>query len=143
MKQNKFPGRCKCGCEVPAYAGSLAKKAGKWVVTCASCSGAVAPVRDMIGMIWWPNGMGYTECSAEYQDAVQAELDARQDYEANETPEAYEALNHAMAAVMRLQAEGGHMGERVQYDKPDVMAALLGGGRVAVRPGGSMQIVQD
>jgi len=63
---NRFPSTCKCGEHVAAGAGTVAKVRGKWIVTCERCSGvSAAPKREMLGAIYWPNGMGFTECSLE------------------------------------------------------------------------------
>ena len=124
---NKFPGRCKCGSEVPAYAGSIAKKSGKWVVTCASCSGAVGakPQREMLGVLYWPNGEGETPCTEEYQ----ALADRLQDLAGIDTDAAYNERCQLQNDMAVLQADG-HLGTSIRYAKPDAFCALLGGGRV-------------
>lgn len=137
---NKFPGECKCGSQVAAGTGTCSKVRGRWVVACAPCS-APQPERELLGAIYWPNGMGYTECTLEYEEAHSNLLDARDAYEADETPANYEAWNRATDALAQLQFAGGHTGKRVTYDKPDTLHALLGGGRISVAPGGDWRIV--
>ena len=140
-RSNKFPGRCKCGLEVPAYAGLLAKKSGKWVVSCASCTGTVAPTptREMLGTLFWPNGEGETECTLEYEALSDRVRDLQQ--QVDENPEDHVAYNDYCQASNDLAVlqMNGHLGEPVRYAKPDVMTALLGGGRVTA----SGQIVTE
>lgn len=139
--QNRFPGTCKCGTYVAANCGSVSKVRGKWIVRCCNCDDAVQPQREMLGQVDWPNGMGCTECTTEYEDAYHAMLDAKGDYEAaggedGTDPAAYEAYHRACDAVASLQAAGGHLGRHITYDKPDVLGALMGGGKIAVSPDG-------
>ena len=133
---NKFAGVCKCKCPVAAEAGSVSKVRGKWAVTCSTCSTGskttARPVseRVMDGSIEWPNGWGYTECTAEYADPVCAsrqardaleEFDEQHGYDENHRGRIglYNASCRASEVVLQLQADGGHMGERVTYDAPD------------------------
>lgn len=134
---NKFPGKCRCGSAVVAGAGSCSKQGGRWIVTCATCS-AVSE-RAHTGCIEWPNGMGYTPCTPEYEDAAHAARDASEDWrEVCDDPRhpehgaRYEAMCRAESALTRLQAEGGHMGEPVRFGQRDPLTAFIGGGRVSV-----------
>lgn len=159
MAANKFPGRCKCGVFVEAGEGSLAKKANRWVVKCADCQAPVshAPEREMFGTIYWPNGMGETPCSEEYEDANLELIAAREALDdlggfgaSNDRSfrapdgyaEAYERYCRASARCDQLQGEGGHLGKPIRYDAPDAMCALLGGGHITVAPGGAVAIRQ-
>jgi len=140
MAANKYPGLCKCGADVAALAGEVFKANGKWHVRCVDCAPQTAPAREMIGAIYWPNGMGYTECSEEYEAASHVLQDAQRDYEdardeGVETSELYDAYHRASDALAVLQMAGGHMGARIRFDKPDVMSALLGGGSVVMKNG--------
>lgn len=153
--QNRYPGTCDCGTWVDAGEGEAIKVGSKWTVECAACGvRAKPPEREMRGTIYWPNGMGHTECTIEYEEAVfesQMARRALEDYErdsydAQEPDSRTERnrLEHAAYAaenkVGELQAEGGHLGERVKYEQADPMAALLGGGFVNVVPGGGMRV---
>ncbi len=160
--QNRFPGTCTCGTWVEAQTGQVFKAGAGWQVQCLSCAErpgqstqSLPEAREMLGTIYWPNGLGETICTIEYEEAVNASRDARAAVEDAEeffdlkVPEsaahfrrleqaAYEAENK----VAQLQAEGGHMGERITYDAPNVMTALLAGGKVTIAPGGGMQVKQ-
>lgn len=74
-------------------------------------------------VIYWPNGEGYTECTTAYRKAVERHERDPNDYE-----------------FARLMEEG-HMGERVRYDKPDALSALLGGSSVVNRGGDVWEVV--
>lgn len=153
---NRYPGACACGTWVEAQDGAAFKAGAKWAVRCSYCEAqATAPKREMLGAVFWPNGMGETQCTLDYEEAVNAARDARrefQDFEQSYDPhdpeerQRYNALDHAAYAaenkVAQLQMEGGHMGERITYDKPDVMTALLAGGSVNIAPGGGMRVAQ-
>lgn len=154
---NRYPGQCACGTFVEAGEGSAFKAGARWSVRCAACEVRPAtPERAMNGCIYWPNGEGYTECSTEYEDAVNTQQDAQAaldevggfgaSLERAPLPEGYsdryEAYCRADAKVQQMLGEGGHLGERVRFDKPDPMCALLGGGRITVAPGGAVSIAE-
>lgn len=59
----------------------------------------------------WPNGEGYTECSQEYFDTMQA-AEAIKPPETNMddlSPEDYEAWNRLDNRLSEMQAQGGHL----------------------------------
>ncbi len=94
--------------------------------------------RELVGCIEWPNGMGLTPCTAEYEEAVHTAQDARDawdevrdDRRHPDHAARYEAMCRADAVVTRLQAEGGHMGEPVRFDRPDPIIAFMGGGQIS------------
>lgn len=155
--QNRYPGLCACGGWVESNEGVTFKEAGKWLVRCDYCTRqAAAPEREMLGSIYWPNGAGETLCTVEYEDAVGAARDAREavaayerdSYDAQEPDSRAERnrLEHAVYTaenkVAELQLAGGHLGERITYDAPDPLTALLGGGRITIRPGGEVGIAE-
>lgn len=129
MVANKYPGKCSCGATVPALAGTLAKARGKWIITCENCARPMRPDHEMVGVIFWPNGEGETECTEEYQRAYDKFEDAQARYAETESPEDYEAVCCADSERAQLQV-AGHLGRTTRYDKPDAFHALLGGGRV-------------
>lgn len=93
--------------------------------------------REMIGSIEWPNGMGYTPCTAEYEAAKWAADDARDEWrEVEDQPRhpehaaRYEAMCRAEDRLQALIAEGGHLGEPVRFERRCAVTAALGGGRV-------------
>lgn len=149
---NRYPGKCACGTWVSTGEGTTFKSATKWEVRCSFCDAqATAPKREMFGTIYWPNGLGETECTEEYQDAVNGARDARQaveEFDGNprddDDRKRLNNLEHAAFAaenkVATLQIAGGHVGEIIRYDEPDPMTALLGGGRVNILPGGGMRV---
>lgn len=154
---NRYPGTCACGAFVDKGEGETFKADGRWLVRCTPCQERPAPPeREMLGSIYWPNGMGETICTIEYEEAVSAARDAREAFErhdatcdyqdAGERAEANRLENAMYAAenkVAELQAEGGHLGERITYDAPDPMTALLAGGSITIAPGGGMRVVQN
>jgi len=155
---NKFAGNCKCGKQVGAGCGSLAKVLGKWIISCGACNGAAPqnqpvqaaqPVREMTGSIYWPNGMGYRECTAEYEELHNAHLDANEALDEFDSLNDYDApgrsaLCHILDAIQYkkdgLQAEGGHLGRVVHLDAPDVATAILGGGCVVMHADGKLAV---
>lgn len=155
---NRYPGKCACGTWVDAEEGVAFKADGKWAVRCSYCEEhppEAAPKREMLGAVMWPNGLGFTECTLEYEDAVNAARDAReavQTFEETYDPrdpderQKFNDLDHAAYkaenALGMLQLEGGHLGERITYDKPDPWSALLAGGKVNITPGGGMTVAQ-
>jgi hypothetical protein len=86
----------------------------------------------MVGAVYWPNGLGYTECSEEYELTMTAILNTEP-----ETEEHYAAQHR----VDQLQGACVHLDERITFDKPDVLLALVGGGGTRVAPGGNLAIV--
>lgn len=65
--------------------------------------------------IEWPNGMGYTECTAEYAEAIDSRDIALSEFKGLEPKDpayaaAYEAWQRAEWRVDRLHASG-HMGK--------------------------------
>jgi hypothetical protein len=112
-----------------------------------------SPAREMLGVIYWPNGMGETQCTSEYEEAVSSALNARRaadEYEStcNFSDRAmvteFSRLDHAAYAaqgkVDQLILDCGHIGERIRYDDADPMTALLGGGTINIMPGGGMKV---
>lgn len=137
---NKYAGDCKCGAKVAAGAGTVTKTGGKWQVVCAEC-GQTAKAEPELAhddAIYWPNGLGYTCCSAAYASAHDDLLAARRDYEdagGEDTTDAaaYERYHRASHRVDQMLGAGGHLGERVETPY-DPMMALLGGGTIGVSP---------
>lgn len=155
---NRYPGQCTCGAYVEAGEGTAVRAGERWSVRCGRCEDQpLAPAREMVGCVYWPNGEGYTECSAEYEEAIndqqdaQAALDEMGGFGASleRGPkedgynERYEAYCRADAKVQQMLGAGGHLGERIRYDKPDPFSALLGGGRITIAPGGAVGIAES
>jgi hypothetical protein len=89
----------------------------------------------MTGAVYWPNGMGYRECSAEYADAYEGRQAAADKLKlVDETSPLYPALvdslEFAQMHLDGLKAEGGHLGRVVRFDAYDETTAQLGGGRI-------------
>lgn len=72
----------------------------------ASAGSRADTVREHLGSIAWPNGLGFTPCTIEYEEAVVAMRDAAEDHEHAPSPETYEAHCRAEQRVLCLQAEG-------------------------------------
>lgn len=129
MAANKYPGKCQCGSHVAAGAGRCEKRGARWMVICANCDASAA--REHLGSIEWPNGLGFTPCTIEYEEAVAALRDAAEAHERAPSSETYDAHCRAEQRVLSLQAEGGHLGEPVRLDRYDPVVALMGGGSVS------------
>jgi hypothetical protein len=154
---NRYPGKCACGSWVETGQGVAFRAGEGWSVRCSICEARpAAPEREMNGCIYWPSGEGYTECSIEYEDAVNAKNDAQAALDevggfgasleraplADGYSDRYEAYCRADAKVQQMLGEGGHLGERVRFDQPDPLCALLGGGHITVAPGGAVGIAE-
>jgi hypothetical protein len=154
---NRYPGICACGTYVQSGEGVAIRDGAKWTVQCEFCRRqASAPEREMLGVIYWPNGMGQTLCSLEYEEAISAVermREARADFEFNmdkDKPEdraEFNRLDHVVYTaeniVNNMLADGGHLGERITFDEPDAMTALLGGGKVNIAPGGVVSVAKS
>jgi hypothetical protein len=79
---------------------------------------------DFDHIIDWPNGLGSTQCTAEYAAAVDKERELFEDLREMEAaheagrrpggyPDLYEAAHRAAARVIQLHAQG-HMGPAVR-----------------------------
>lgn len=91
---------------------------------------AATPAIEHDDMLMWPNGEGFTECTAEYGDAAREHQDLTGlDRSADE-----DRRYHDLEAKLHELREAGHIGERVRFDKADPRHALLGGAKV--RPKG-------
>lgn len=63
----------------------------------------------------WPNGRGETHVTAEYAAAVDRARDLNEQHRDDPSAENYQLWQQAEAAVVGLQAAGGHVGKRVFY----------------------------
>jgi hypothetical protein len=92
---------------------------------------------EMTGAIYWPSGMGYRECSADYENAYEARQAAKDamdeaDLTGADTPALHDNLYFAQSWLTTLQTEGGHLGNSVRFEAPDMTTAALGGGRIRI-----------
>lgn len=81
--------------------------------------------------IYWPNGRGYTECTAAYRKAVEEQK--RHDID--------DARYHELDGEIAQMQQDGHMGHRITFDAPDPLIALLGGSKVRSNGDGTFNVV--
>lgn len=85
------------------------------------------------GILYWPNGLGHSECTEEYEETYYALEAARKRGDENEIWKLDNKLNCLLAE--------GHIGKRVTYDKADPLAAMLGGSPVQSKGDGTWEVV--